>query len=245
LQAVGENDALLIALDDDMLYGHTMVEHYVNWHAKLPDAALALRGHRMSAHVTWAQTVNNNIVHGYELSELTCVDVITGVGSFMVQPRFFTSELWEGMFERTSTGQIGVLLRGDAMVADDVWISGILAKHGIKRYAIPARRDSITPDMELPQYMAGIIVTPHSKRQTQRDHTMLHLGGGSGHANDSLLRLFAPYWDCYGRMDTVVNCEQLRFDKHPHLKRTICRRVDGGIEEANHAWESYYDSPIQ
>ena len=62
--------------------------------------------------IDWHKIAFGNIIHTYELAELTCVDVITAVGSYMVRPRFFTPELWEALYIHESHSPSSSRLRG-------------------------------------------------------------------------------------------------------------------------------------
>ena len=55
------------------------------------------------------------------------VTVMTGCRSYLIQPRFFDSSLWN-----YSTAPEG------AFYMDDTWISGCLERRGVEKYVIPA-----------------------------------------------------------------------------------------------------------
>jgi hypothetical protein len=62
-----------------------------------------------------------------ELRQPEAVAVITGCGSYLVQPRFFDESLWD--YSKAPEA---------AFYMDDIWISGWLARRCVKRYAVPA-----------------------------------------------------------------------------------------------------------
>ena len=53
--------------------------------------------------------------------------VMTGCGSYLIQPRFFDESLWD--YSQAPRG---------AFYMDDIWISGWLSRCGVKRYVVPA-----------------------------------------------------------------------------------------------------------
>ena len=67
------------------------------------------------------------IEFGVDLQAPNQTAVITGCGSYLIQPRFFDESLWD-----YSTAPAG------AFYMDDMWISGCLERCGVDRYVIPA-----------------------------------------------------------------------------------------------------------
>jgi len=90
----------------------------------LPDAALCFRGGPMPRSLNWRDC---KIEYGVDLQTPNQTAVITGCGSYLIQPRFFDESLWD-----YSTAPAG------AFYMDDMWISGCLERHGVDRYVIPA-----------------------------------------------------------------------------------------------------------
>ncbi len=99
--AAGRGDTLIMVVDDDRIYPRDAVETYLHYHAQLPEAALCFQPKRVA--------------------------VITGTASYLVQPRFFDSALWDYSGSPTS-----------AFYMDDIWISGCLDRRGVKKYVVPA-----------------------------------------------------------------------------------------------------------
>ncbi len=54
------------------------------------------------------------------------VAVVTGCGSYLIQPRFFDEALWD--YSNAPAG---------AFFMDDIWISGCLDRRGVKKYVVP------------------------------------------------------------------------------------------------------------
>lgn len=61
------------------------------------------------------------MVRASDLREPRPVAVITGCGSYLIQPRFFDESLWD----YSVTSQV-------AFHIDDIWISGCLSRRGVK-----------------------------------------------------------------------------------------------------------------
>ena len=116
------------------------------WSNKRGDSALTMRGHKLPTgkQRNWQHISAHNIIHSYELANLTCVDIITAVGSYLVQPRFFTTALWTGLESTSFNAQYSAGTRAAARHADDVWISGMLARNGVPREVIPGRLEQFT-----------------------------------------------------------------------------------------------------
>src|SRR5437588_2193713 len=67
------------------------------------------------------------ITRGDRLREPRKMAVITGCGSYLIQPRFFDQSLWD--YSAAPDG---------AFYMDDIWISGYLSRRGVKRHVVPA-----------------------------------------------------------------------------------------------------------
>lgn len=120
----GRADTLIMVVDDDRTYPRDALETYIHYSRELPDAALCLRGAAMPSSLDWDHA---RMVHGKNLREPRPVAVITGCGSYLVQPRFFDESLWD--YSRAP--QV-------AFVIDDIWISACLSRRDVKRYVVPA-----------------------------------------------------------------------------------------------------------
>lgn len=121
--AAGRADTLIMVVDDDRVYPRDALETYVYYGAQLPDAALCFRGAPMPPSMDWR---NAKMTYANELREPQRVAVITGCGSYLIQPRFFDESLWD--YSSAPRG---------AFYMDDIWISGWLSRRGVERYVVP------------------------------------------------------------------------------------------------------------
>jgi hypothetical protein len=120
----GRGNALVMVLDDDRVYPRDALESYLYYNAELPDAALCFRGAAMPSTLDWDHA---RMIYGKEVREPRPVAVITGCGSYLVQPRFFDESLWD--YSRAPQVAFDI---------DDIWISACLSRRGVKRYVVPA-----------------------------------------------------------------------------------------------------------
>jgi len=123
-RTAGRQNTLIMVVDDDRLYPSNALESYLYYHGQLPDAALCFRGAAMPRSMDWRKA---KMIYGNELREPQPAAVITGCGSYLIQPRFFDEAFWD-----YSTAPRG------AFYMDDIWISGWLSRRGVERYVIPA-----------------------------------------------------------------------------------------------------------
>ena len=122
--AAGRENTLIMVVDDDRLYPRDALETYLNYSEQLPDAALCFRGAAMPSTLDWDDA---KMIYAKDLREPRPVAVITGCGSYLIQPRFFDGSLWD------YSGAPAV-----AFYIDDIWISAWLSRRGVKRYVVPA-----------------------------------------------------------------------------------------------------------
>src|SRR5438477_2381640 len=122
--AAGRENSLIMVVDDDRLYPRDALETYLYYSEQLPNAALCFRGAAMPSTLDWDDA---KMIRASELREPRPVAVITGCGSYLIQPRFFDESLWN----YSVAPQV-------AFVIDDIWISGWLSRRGVKRYVVPA-----------------------------------------------------------------------------------------------------------
>jgi len=123
-RTAGRQNTLIMVVDDDRLYPSNALESYLYYHGQLPDAALCFRGAAMPRSMDWRKA---KMIYANELREPQPAAVITGCGSYLIQPRFFDEAFWD-----YSTAPRG------AFYMDDIWISGWLSRRGVERYVIPA-----------------------------------------------------------------------------------------------------------
>jgi hypothetical protein len=121
--AAGRENTLIMVVDDDRLYPRDALETYLYYSEQLPNAALCFRGAAMPSTLDWDDA---KMIHARDLREPRPVAVITGCGSYLVQPRFFDQSLWD------YSGAPFVVFH-----IDDIWISAWLSRRGVKRYVVP------------------------------------------------------------------------------------------------------------
>src|SRR5207237_205172 len=121
--AAGRSDTLIMVLDDDRIYPRDALETYLHYHNELPNAALCFRGGPMPKNFYWFVP---KLFLGSRIREPKRVAVITGCGSYLIQPRFFDSALWNYSDAPAS-----------AFYMDDIWISGHLDRRGIEKFSVP------------------------------------------------------------------------------------------------------------
>ena len=90
--AASRNDTLIMVVDDDRIYPRDSIELYLHYHEQLPDAALCFRGGPMPRSLNWRDC---KIEYGVDLQTPNQTAVITGCGSYLIQPRFFDESLWD------------------------------------------------------------------------------------------------------------------------------------------------------
>lgn len=122
--AAGRGDTLIMVVDDDRIYPPDALATYLHYNAQLGGAALCFRGAAMPRTLDWRDA---RMIKGNQLREPQRVAVITGCGSFLIQPKFCDQSLWD--YSKAPQA---------AFYMDDIWISGCLARRNVKRYAIPA-----------------------------------------------------------------------------------------------------------
>jgi hypothetical protein len=121
--AAGRSDTLIMVVDDDRIYPCDAVETYLHYHEQCPNAALCFRGGPMPKNFYWFLP---KLFLGSRIREPKRVAVITGCGSYLIQPRFFDPALWNYSDAPAS-----------AFYMDDIWISGNLDRRGVEKYAVP------------------------------------------------------------------------------------------------------------
>jgi Glycosyl transferase family 2 len=122
--AAGRGNTLIMVVDDDRVYPRDALETYLHYNEQLPEAALCFRGAAMPRNLDWRHA---KMIRARELRQPQPAAVITGCGSYLIQPRFFDESLWD--YSQAPQG---------AFYMDDIWISGHLASRNVKRYVVPA-----------------------------------------------------------------------------------------------------------
>lgn len=109
-------DALIIVVDDDTLYPPRLVETLLEWHKRLPHAALSFTGWPVKDDLTYPHWSENYLVYGNELLSPHPVDVVRGNCGYLVRASFFTPALWEDL-EGAPDGAKYVVIRFAAAAA--------------------------------------------------------------------------------------------------------------------------------
>lgn len=118
----GKPDARVVIVDDDNVYPRTFIETLVRHGDALPGAALGLRGWPVPRSLRWAE---RRTIFGTMVTAPVRTDVLEGCGGILVRPRYFDASLREPTEA--------------ALYADDVWISGHLARSRVPAYVVPYR----------------------------------------------------------------------------------------------------------
>ena len=163
--AAGRGDTLVIVLDDDRVYPRDALATYLHYSAQLPDAALCFRGAAMPRSLDWRDAT---MVKGSQLREPDRVAVITGCGSYLIQPRLFDESLWD--YSKAPQA---------AFYMDDIWISGCLARRKVKRYVVPTSR------------------MMRSVRRQRRTLSLHDVPNGRQHNNNETIAFFRDSWDVF------------------------------------------------
>ena len=163
--AAGRGNTLIMVVDDDRVYPRDALESYLHYSTQLPDAALCFRGAPMPRSMDWRDA---EMTYANELREPQRVAVITGCGSYLIQPRFFDGALWD----------YSAAPRG-AFYMDDIWISGWLSQRGVERYVVPASA------------MMRSVLRQH------RTLSLHDVPDGRQHHNNEVIAFFRDTWDVF------------------------------------------------
>src|SRR6266480_8067734 len=90
--AAGRGDTLIMVVDDDRVYPRDALETYLHYNKQLPEAALCFRGAAIPQGLDWRHA---KMIRASELRQPQPAAVITGCGSYFIQPRFFDESLWD------------------------------------------------------------------------------------------------------------------------------------------------------
>jgi len=161
----GRVDTLIMVVDDDRVYPRDALETYLHYNQQLPGAALCFRGAAMPRTLDWRDA---RMVKASELRQPEAVAVITGCGSYLIQPRFFDESLWD--YSRAPQG---------AFFMDDIWISGCLTRRKVQRYVVPAS------------------AMMRSVRRQRRTLSLHDVPNGRQHNNNETIAFFGDAWDVF------------------------------------------------
>jgi len=163
--AAGREDTLIMVVDDDRIYPRDALETYLHYNEQLPEAALCFRGAAMPRNLDWRHA---KMIRASELRQPQPAAVITGCGSYLIQPTFFDESLWD--YSQAPRG---------AFYMDDIWISGCLAKRNVKRYVVPA---------------SAMMRSVFRQRRTLSLHDVPN---GRQYNNNETIAFFGDIWDVF------------------------------------------------
>jgi hypothetical protein len=161
----GRRDTLIMVVDDDRVYPRDALETYLHYNKQLPDAALCFRGAAMPRNLDWRDA---RMIKASELRQPEAVAVITGCGSYLIQPRFFDESLWD--YSQAPQG---------AFFMDDIWVSGCLTRRKVRRYVVPAS------------------AMMRSVRRQRRTLSLHDVPNGRQHNNNETIAFFEDAWDVF------------------------------------------------
>ena len=163
--AADRGQTLIMVVDDDRVYPRDALEIFLHYHKQMPDAALCFRGALIPRNLVWFLP---KIFRASQIREVKRVAVITGTASYLIQPRFFDSALWDYSNAPAS-----------AFYMDDIWISAHLDRRGFKKYVVPASR------------------MMRSVRAQSGTMTLYHVPKGSVRSNTEVIRFFRDTWNVF------------------------------------------------
>src|SRR5436305_14619586 len=124
--AAGHGQTLIMVVNDDRIYPPDAREIFLHYHKQMSDAALCFRGALIPRGLVWFLP---KIFRASQIREVKRVAVVTGTASYLIQPRFFDSALWDYSNAPAS-----------AFYMDDIWISAHLDRRAVQKYVVPASR---------------------------------------------------------------------------------------------------------
>jgi hypothetical protein len=169
--AAGRTDTLIMVVDDDRVYPRDALETYLHYHQQFPNAALCFRGGPMPRNFYWFLP---KLFLGSRIREPKRVAVITGCGSYLIQPYFFDSTLWNYSDAPAS-----------AFYMDDIWISGHLDRRGVQKFAVPT---------------SAMMRTVRRQAGTMSLHCVPH---GRTYHNNEVINHFRDTWNVFSSRWTI------------------------------------------
>ena len=163
--AAGRGNTLIMVVDDDRIYPRDALETYLHYNKQLPEEVLCFRGAAMPRDLDWRHA---KMIRASELRQPQPAAVITGCGSYLIQPRFFDESLCD--YSQAPKG---------AFYMDDIWISGCLARRNVKRYVVPA---------------SAMMRSVFRQRRTLSLH---HVPDGRQYNNNETIAFFGDDWDVF------------------------------------------------
>jgi hypothetical protein len=161
--AAGRGHTLIMVVDDDRTYPRDALQTYLHYHEQKPGAALCFRGAVIPDNFVWFLP---KLFRANQLREPKRVAVITGTASYLIQPHFFDSALWDYSAAPAS-----------AFYMDDIWISGCLDRRGVEKYVVPAS------------------AMMRSVRQQSGTMSLYDVPKGSVRSNTETIKFFRDTWN--------------------------------------------------
>lgn len=120
-----EPGAAILVVDDDVIYPQDFIAQMLDWHRRLPKAAIGWRGWRI---VPGRHPKRFPHVFATALTVPEPVDILLGTWGYLIPPGAFDASVHD--FSGYPDG---------VRFVDDVWFSGHLARRGVERLVIPGR----------------------------------------------------------------------------------------------------------
>jgi len=122
---LAEPNAAILVVDDDVIYPRDFIAQMLDWHRRLPQAAIGWRGWRI---VPGVHPKSFPHIFATALKEPEPVDILLGTWGYLVPPGALDAAVHD--FTGYPPG---------VRFVDDVWFSGHLARRGVLRLVIPGR----------------------------------------------------------------------------------------------------------
>lgn len=119
-----ERDAIIIVVDDDVIYPPRFIETLIAAHGVHPQKALAYRGVNID---NSRDFVDLEHIFASGISEAQKVDIVFGTWGYLLPPGSF----FDGMDAFSAEQDVHKWV-------DDIWVSGQLAKYGVERLIVAA-----------------------------------------------------------------------------------------------------------
>jgi hypothetical protein len=154
-----EPDALVVAVDDDVIYPRSLLATLLREHRLRPQAAIGFRGVRLTHGVAFDELDH---VFATGVRAATQVDVLFGTWGYLVPPGALGPEVWR-------LDAAPEALRW----VDDIWFSGHMARRGVERWV--ARADELP--IETPNVLRSAL-TASVNADGRNDHAGLRYFAG-------------------------------------------------------------------
>lgn len=208
LQKENLTNALLLVVDDDKVYPETLLEDHIRASRLHSHGAYGCRGWSVPP----TQDLDPNAfdelrisVYGNRLGpEMKRVSILTGSDSWSAPVSAFHKDLWEEISSIHKSGN--ALLEKAVLMVNDVWISGLLSRHGLPKYVMPCHEESWdNPISKCKEAWCSI-------EYARIGHQMI----GRGNLNIILMQYFREDWKKDELMPEGLN---RKIQNNPHFHR--------------------------